>query len=262
MFLRSMILRSTFLRSMFLHCGALLAVLLCFSPTLEAQNVTGYDSMPDPFLFLLREPAVHKDLGLNASQLQRLTELNDSVDDAILGSRNKGNGEDVQRQTRAVNEKSRSGVTEIFSAAQLQRLRQITFRLKGMSFVVTPEAAAELQLTDKQEKTIKKAIADAREKLSKVQSREHQGERAHREAQRVAAAARKREQVEILTALNDRQKQTMVKLIGKPFDPASLGRASFKAPEIIDSSEWVNSAGMELSDLRGKVIALHFYAYG
>ena len=65
-----------------------------------------------------------------------------------------------------------------------------------------------------------------------------------------------------MAALNNVQRQKLVSLVGKQFDPTKLGRASFKAPELINSGEWVNSSGFSLSDVRGKVIALHFYAYG
>ena len=46
------------------RCGALLLLLLMMMmPSVSAQNVTGYDVMEEPLPFLLREPAVHRDLG-------------------------------------------------------------------------------------------------------------------------------------------------------------------------------------------------------
>lgn len=64
------------------------AVALASPLPCTAQNVTGYGTMSDPFLFLLREPAVHDDLGLTREQKRRLVEINRSFDGLLLASRN------------------------------------------------------------------------------------------------------------------------------------------------------------------------------
>ncbi|QDT09982.1 hypothetical protein [Planctomycetes bacterium K23_9] len=232
------------------------------SPVATSQNVTGYDAMPDPYLFLLREPAVQKDLGLNASQMKQLVEINESFDGTLLGMRNKKDAQENQRKTDDVMRKTRAAVGLLFSAKQQERIQQIAFRLKGMSFVLVPAAAKQLELTAEQTATINAAIKDASETIRSVQSREFQGQKEHQASQRTVAAARKREQEAIVAALNDSQKRKLVALIGKPFDPSTLGRVAFKAPEVIDSGQWINSEGGKLSDLRGKVVALHFFAFG
>jgi thiol-disulfide isomerase/thioredoxin len=46
-------------------------------------------------------------------------------------------------------------------------------------------------------------------------------------------------------------------------DLTRLGRARFKAPELVDSGEWLNSEKpVTLASLAGKVVVLHFYAFG
>jgi len=228
----------------------------------SAQNVTGYDSMPDPILFLLREPAVQFDLGLTDEQQDQLIELNDSLDDIMLGSRNKSDAKMVQQQALEITDETREAIAEFFSDDQLDRLRQIRYRIKGMSFVLDPEAALALTLTAQQRDDIKAVMEDAMAKIKKVQSREYPGDEAHRKAQKVMTAARKEEQKEILALLDNVQRKKFVELVGEPFDAGSLGQASFKAPDLIDSGEWVNTESLELSDLKGKVVALHFFAFG
>lgn len=240
----------------------LLPVLFIFSSAASAQNVTGYGSMPDPTLFLLREPAVHFDLKLDPKQLDRLYELNDSLDTAILGSRNKAPSEETQQKAREVNQETIDLITEIFSKEQLVRLTQISYRLKGMSFVLIPEVAKKLDLTTEQQEDIQSVVDDVRGKISKVQSREFKGAKAERESQRVITAARKEEQENILAILDNTQKREFVRLVGEPFDNSSLGAASFKAPELVESGQWVNSEPAKLSDFKGKVVALHFFAFG
>ena len=61
-----------------------------FSATIAfAQNVTNYATMPNSLLFLLREPAVHRDLKLSDLQLKKLRNLNEKLDGSLLASRNK-----------------------------------------------------------------------------------------------------------------------------------------------------------------------------
>jgi hypothetical protein len=42
-------------------------------------------------------------------------------------------------------------------------------------------------------------------------------------------------------------------------EPAAM---KIKAPEITGIEEWINSKPLELKDLRGKVVALHFWTFG
>ena len=244
------------------QCGTLLILLLALMPSVSAQNVTGYDVMEEPLLFLLREPAVHRDLGLNAVQKKRLVQVNESLDSTFLGSRNKKDAKAIQQDTRKVMKESRVAVAKILSKQQQDRLRQITYRLRGMHFVLLPDAAEKLGLTSRQKAAIQETVTKSQEKVNKVQTRAYQGATAHQETQQTIATARKREQEEILAALSDIQKRKITTLVGKNFDPASLGQATFRAPKIVDSGQWVNTDTLTWSDLRGKVVALHFFAFG
>ncbi len=59
------------------------------------------------------------------------------------------------------------------------------------------------------------------------------------------------------------QKSVWQKSLGQDFDLTKLGRAKFKAPEFIDSGEWLNSEKpLTLESLAGKVVVVHFYAFG
>ena len=91
-------------------------------------------------------------------------------------------------------EKSRVAVSKILSKQQQDRLRQITYRLRGMPFVLLPDAAEKLGLTSGQKATIQEAVTETQEEVNKVQTREYQGAKAHQNAQRTVATARKREQ--------------------------------------------------------------------
>jgi peroxiredoxin len=76
-------------------------------------------------------------------------------------------------------------------------------------------------------------------------------------------AALKRDEHEKVTALlTPVQKSVWQKSLGRDFDLKKLGHARFKAPEIVDSGEWLNSEPLTLKSLAGKVVVLHFYDFG
>jgi hypothetical protein len=58
------------------------------------------------------------------------------------------------------------------------------------------------------------------------------------------------------------QKRRLTALLGPTFEPATLGQVSFKAPELSETGVWFNTDSLQLSELRGKVVALHFWAFG
>ena len=237
-----------------------LAVLAIGQPAV-AQNVTGYGSMPDPTLFLLREPAIHQALRLSDQQKRELIAFNDRYDGTLLSTRNQP-GDVSQPKLSQVFQKTREHVVASFSPAQQQRLRQIMYRLRGISFVLLPSPKSKLELSEEQVATIETAVKDSLKKISDVQSPTFQGKEAFEETQRVVMAARKEEYETILNTLSAVQKQTLNELVGPNFNTSLLGKVSFKAPDLLGGTEWINSTPLTLEELKGKVVALHFWAFG
>lgn len=234
---------------------------LMLLPSAQAQNVTGYGSMPDPTLFLLREPAIHQALRLSDQQRRELIAFNDRYDETLLSTRNKP-ADEAQPKLNQVFQKTIEHVVASFNAAQQQRLRQIMYRIRGISFVLLPSAKSKLELTDEQIETIDAAVKESLKKVSEAQTPTFQGKEAFEESQRKMMAARKEEYETILGVLSATQKRTLNEMVGSNFDTSVLGRVSFKAPDLSGGTEWINSTPLTLEDLRGKVVALHFWAFG
>ena len=237
------------------------AVALAPTPRCTAQNVSGYGMMPNPFLFLLREPAVHDDLEITPEQTRRLIEINQSLDCELLATRNMPS-EKGQEKIAKVMAETQDQIRKLFTDQQQNRMRQIAYRLRGISFVLEPHAAEQMQLTSRQKAEIESIVTETREEVNEFQSATYQGQEAHQKSQNGIVAAREKEQQLILGTLNDDQKQRLVALVGRAFDSGRLGHVSFKAPELSTGDEWFNSKPLQLADLRGKVVALHFYAFG
>jgi peroxiredoxin len=58
------------------------------------------------------------------------------------------------------------------------------------------------------------------------------------------------------------QKSQLQQMVGRPFDFAKVPQIASLAPELRDVTEWVNTKPVTLADLRGQVVALHFFAFG
>ena len=59
------------------------------------------------------------------------------------------------------------------------------------------------------------------------------------------------------------QQQTQLsQLLGKPFDLDRVTKVGCVAPELRDVSAWINSSPLTLQQLRGKVVVVHFWAFG
>ena len=227
----------------------------------RGQNVTNYAQLPNPFLFLLREPAVHQDLQLTPTQRAELISLNEKHDGILLASRNTPQDKGQQMVAEAFAQ-TRDAVRTLLTAEQQTRLRQIAYRLKGMPFVLLPDAAMEMELSDEQKRQIQQIVDDTAKKLDDLKTGTFPGPDAYAKIEADSQRLQREQQKNILALLEDQQKQTLMALIGKPFDLASLGRVTFRAPEIAPGGTWINSEALNLAKLRGKVVALHFFAFG
>lgn len=94
--------------------------------------------------------------------------LNEQYDRGLLSSRNK-NPDIAQALVDEAMSASRRRVTEIFTVQQQERLRQITYRLRGISFVLAPNASQELGLSRPQFASIEEITTRSRESVAAEQ---------------------------------------------------------------------------------------------
>jgi peroxiredoxin len=227
----------------------------------SGQNVTDYNTMAEPLLFLLREPAVLRDLALTREQRSQLTALNEKYDGELLSTRNVPPEQGYPRVAKVLTA-SRDAVASMLDGQQRTRLRQLTYRVRGISFVLNPDAAAELKLTADQQERIENIIRTTRKRIADLQHELREAKTSAQEATDLANEARTDEQLKVFEQLTDSQRKTLVALIGPPFDLAELGHVSFKAPEFSSKGTWINSPPLQLTSLRGQVVVVHFYAFG
>jgi peroxiredoxin len=216
----------------------------------------------DPFWSLVHDQAVLEDLKLTPTQQTAWRAALDPIDLACFKLQNKSPAEAKPALVKLLAE-AKEQLSKLLKPQQAQRLEQIVVRAQGPATLLRDDLAAKLKLTDKQRDEIRQAVGAAREGREKLQ-------RDLRAAKIETAAAEKQftklgevERDAINAVLTNDQKLKLSLLMARDFDVSKLGRTAYKTPELIgDSQTWLNSPPLETESLRGKVVVLHFFAFG
>lgn len=213
----------------------------------------------DPWWVLLHEPSVVKELKLSDSQKVQYRQLLDRLDIRFFPLRNQSHDR-VTTGLKAILSEAREGMTSILDNDQQQRLEEILFQHQGNATFLRPEIVSGLKLSQSQQDKMRKITASTESAVHDLYAAKNTDSSAS-ETQYVKLKTE--EQKKLLAVLKPDQLNEFKKRIGSPFPLDSLRKPAFKAPEIIDTKEWINSTGVNpLSSLRGKVVAVHFYACG
>ena len=209
---------------------------------------------------LIHEPAVERDLELSPAKSRELRSLLDELDARFFPLRNKPSEEAAKGVTEALDELTKR-LKSLLSESQFRRVAEIRTRQQGTAALLGPGLDSPMNYTPKQKEQLEQVISESLAATRKLEQRAANGE--PREPLEKQYAALKRDEHEKVTALlTPVQKSVWQKSLGRDFDLKKLGHARFKAPELVDSGEWLNSEPLTLKSLAGNVIVLHFYDFG
>jgi plasmid stabilization system protein ParE len=238
-------------------------VVLLYQAVSAQQNTDGQlpiTTLDRPFLFLIRDPVVIDQLTLDDKQRDELSSLNDELDRDLLSMRNKSPKFVGETLTR-VRETAEARLATVLTPAQLERLGQIELWTLGTRGLVSDRLSKALQMSESQVSQVRAILQETRSTVDELSKKLQAGESRESIEGRVRKE-RTDEQRKILAVLTRRQQQQWMSLLGKRLDLSKLGRVKFKAPELFGArQEWVNSPPLSLEQLKGKVVALHFYAF-
>lgn len=243
---------------------ACVGTVLAFVPAAQGQsNPDG--QLPvfqyaEPYLILLRDPTVHKELDLTPEQERAVQTLNEAQDGPLLATRNQS-AEQGLKTAQDLISRSREQIKTILDSDQQKRLNEIELWVQGLRSLLRKDVIEKLGLTDQQQKQIQDAISNYQKEFQSLREKAQAGE---------PLAPLEKKNTELLTAaqksvqkiLKPDQRSKWGVLLGKPLDPMKLGTVKFKAPELVGQGPWVNSRPLTLENLRGKVVALHFWTFG
>ncbi len=232
-----------------------------FYSTSDAKGADPSPPTPPVLLQMIRDDAVHDDLRLSDTQRDQIMEVLKTIDGRWFRSRNlpvDTQTQEVQTLTDELNSKLRS----ILDQRQISRARELERQALGTRMVIRDDVAELLGLTTGQRQAFREAFikTDAQSKLA--QKKQFDGEASpeatNKEINRLAAKERQT-LVEILT---QDQKSKLGSLTGSPFNFATVSRMYPMAPEFDTSGvTWIQGGPLTLEQLRGKVVAVHFYAF-
>jgi len=210
------------------------------SSVLPAEPVV---PIPHPLTMLLHAETVLRELGLSRVQETAVGAAVDQADlslwrlrDLPLAERN--------HKARVILDSLRAAVSAALTPPQRERLDQLLRRASGIHALLEPDVTATLGLSPDQRHRIQMALAALPRGAGPAARIRVEGER------------------NLLTILTDRQRRSLAGLLGPPFPLAAVRAVACRAPELVGVTTWIHSTPLRLEQLRGKVVVVHFYAFG
>lgn len=246
--------------SLALAAIALLAVAVAWCPTATAQSSSAALAVGNPYLLLIRDPAIHEELKVTDRQKRSIRQVTDQLDGTLLAIR----GQSVQEGTAALQKlitDTQRRMNAILTPNQQKRFSEILLRVQGIRAIVLDAISTKLKLTAEQKNQFQAIFAEVDEALQAARSKAEQSE-SQEWLQQEAMRLRKEEQHKVLNLLDNAQRGRLVQMAGSDFDISRLGKVAFKSPAIESSGPWINSSPLSLPTLRGKVVAVHFWTFG
>jgi len=226
----------------------------------DAQPANGATSpLPDPSLLLIRDEAVRDELKLSTEQRAQLDALLKGNNRLLIAIRDVGpNGADETAQPAIA--ALRAELKKLFTSEQKIRLQGLILQAQGYDALLRKDIAAKLKITPEQQA---KLAAIAEEAKASVQAlSQSRGSRSPEEIKQELAQIQAERLKKIVAELDDKQESTYAKLLGEAFDFSQVKPSPGLAPEFTEIEAWVNSDPVTIESLRGKVVIVHFFAFG
>lgn len=215
----------------------------------------------DPWWVLIHEPAVIAELKLSPAQRPAFRKLTDELDQRFFPLRNQPREQAVAGMTKILAD-AQQQVQALLQPEQRQRLTEILLWRLGSAALLRDEVATRLHFTPTQRRQIERITAETQIAVSAVEKEASEG-MSREPLEKKFIELKTDEQQQLLQLLKPAQRAGWKELLGPAFDLKKLGHPAFKAPELVDSQEWINAKSpLKLAQLQGKVVVVHFYASG
>ncbi len=229
--------------------------LLLIIPVASAEEASEAPRLIDPTILLIRDDAVRQELACTPEQRQSLDELLRKHNRMLLAIRDVSpSGADKTAQPELV--EIRAELKKLFSNEQRLRLQGLTLQAQGYDALLRKDTGEAIKLTDEQQAKFTEISTRFRNRLHDLQQRGMEA----REAELPQLNAERHQ--EVVELLSPEQQDAYGRLLGQPFDFSKVVKSPAWAPEFVGIEEWVNSEPLLLEALRGKVVVVHFFAFG
>ncbi len=243
-----------------------LACPTCPAQSVEGSNAGGVDKpvatapqLTDPTILLLRDAAVRKALTITPEQAVSLDNLFRRHNRLLLAIRDIGpTGAD--ETARPALKEIGAALKEILTSDQRLRLQGLVLQAQGYDSLLRKDVATKLKLTPEQREQLAEISADFREQAQALQRSAAGGSPESQQADlaRLQADRHKR----VIAQLDASQQTRYGELLGEPFDFNAVRSSPADAPEFEGIAAWLNSEPLTMQALRGRVVVVHFFAFG
>ena len=233
--------------------------------TRKANSASPADLPPEipavPFLTLalIRDPAIQSELELNSKQAEVLQQAIAEVDEPLWRLR------DVP-VTRCGPEleghlaKLRQAISLQLTSAQQERFDQILLQARSWKGVIRLDIAEKLKLSPDQVSKMAKILSELPQKREALEMELVTKSAAAQEVERTKQ--KKTEAKSFVDLLTSKQQTSLSELLGKPFDLDRVTNVGVVAPELREVTAWINADPIRLRQQKGKVVVVHFWAFG
>jgi peroxiredoxin len=235
------------------HSASLLLVLLCVRPVVFADESA--PPLTDPTIILVRDDAVREELACTDEQRKSLDDLLRKHNRMLLAIRDVSpSGADSTAQPAL--KEIRTELAKMFTKEQKIRLQGLTLQAQGYDALLRKDIIDALKLTEKQQTELTDLSTRFRNRLHDLQQSGR--EMLDQELPKLNAERHK----DVVAILSPKQQDSYGRLLGEPFDFKRVVKSPAWAPEFEGIEEWINSDPLTLESLRGKVVVVHFFAFG
>lgn len=217
--------------------------------------------LPPVLLQMIRDDAVHRDLGLSEAQRQEIMQRLREVDGPWFRSRILP----MDQQRQQVGELTahvEKELTGILDSEQRRRLQELTRQALGTRMVFRDDVIKALGLSAANVEAFQETCQKTDKEAQAVQGQLQSGELNATAAQEKVEQIKRSERESLLSMLSKEQQNKIGSLTGAPFDFSQVLRTYPLAPEFTsEGATWIQGDPAKPQQLRGKVVAVHFYAF-
>jgi thiol-disulfide isomerase/thioredoxin len=225
-------------------------------PNKQGADVAAKPPLPNPIVQLVVDPAVQAELSLAARQTSAIDEAYAKIEGQLWLLRDAVGGPAAE-QRASLTAALENDLESILDPPQKARLRQLVLQARGWASLTTAEISGPLGISSEQVRRIESIVEETQAAIQEAASSAKAPAR-----DEAIGQLRKREGASIQKLLSAAQRQRLAELVGKKFDLSRVRPLTFRAPELKTVDAWIGSPPLKLGDLRGKVVAFHFWAFG
>jgi peroxiredoxin len=247
--------RSVLSLRQWLVCGAF------FSGMALGQATSVVAESPPVLLQMIRDDSVHEELGLSGEQIESVRQSLAKVDPRWFRARNL-QPQEKSAEIADLTQVMQTNLDASLDAGQLKRLQQLQCQALGTRMFVLDHVIDRLKLTPAAIASLKEAFDQTDRDAANLQSRINNKALTAAEGNRQLGKLKTSEQTKVTKMLSDSQMQSVGQLTGESFQFSQVKRMyPLATPLETEGVKWIQGGPLKIEDLKGKVVAIHFYAY-